>query len=62
MLYTVLLVILILILLGGVGGPYIGARWPVGYGAGYGGMGIVGILLVVLLVMMIIGLVPVWRY
>jgi hypothetical protein len=60
--YTILLVILILILLGGIGGPYISSRWPVGYGAGYPGMGIIGVLLIILLVLMIMGAVPVWRY
>jgi hypothetical protein len=60
--YTILLVILILILLGGIGGPYVGARWPVGYGAGYPGMGILGVLLIILVVLMIMGTVPVWRY
>ena len=33
----VLLAILVLILIGGVGAPYIGNPWPNGYGFGWGG-------------------------
>lgn len=55
LLATVLVVILILILLGGVGGPYVGAPWPAHYGVGYGGMGIVGIILIVILILALTG-------
>lgn len=51
----VLLVILILILLGGVGGPYLGTGMPYGYGAGHYGIGIVGILLIVLVILLVTG-------
>ena len=55
MLTTILIVILVLILLGGVGGPYVGAPWTYGYGWGHGPVGIVGILVIVLLVMLLTG-------
>lgn len=52
---TVLIVILVLILLGGLGGPYVNAPWPQHYGVGYGGMGVLGILLIVLIVLLAMG-------
>lgn len=55
MLGTVLIVILILILLGGVGGPYINPAWSYGYGAGHYGIGIVGILIIVLIILLLTG-------
>ena len=55
LLATVLVVILILILLGGVGGPYVGSPWPAHYGVGYGGMGVVGIILIVILILALTG-------
>lgn len=52
---TVLVVILILILLGGLGGPYIGAPWPAHYGVGYGGMSVLGIILIIVLILALTG-------
>ena len=54
----ILLIILLLILFGGLGGPYVGAPWPRGYGFGYAPIGIVGILVVVLLVLLLLGRFP----
>ena len=51
----VLVIILILILLGGIGGPYIGAPFTYGYGLGHGGIGIIGIVLLVLIVLLVMG-------
>jgi hypothetical protein len=50
-----LIVLLILILCGGIGGPYVGAPWPHAYGLGNGGIGIVGIILIVLVVLLLTG-------
>lgn len=52
MLGTVLLVILILALLGGVG-PW--APYGYGYGYGHGGAGLVGLLLIVVLILFVTG-------
>lgn len=52
---TVLVVILILILIGGLGGPYIGAPWPAHYGVGYPGMSVIGIILIIVLVLALTG-------
>jgi hypothetical protein len=46
-----ILLILVIVLLGGLGGPYIGA--PYGYGYGHGGVGVVGILVIVLVVLLL---------
>jgi hypothetical protein len=51
----VLVVLLVLILLGGVGGPYIGAPWSTGYGGGYYGIGGIGLLLVIILIFALMG-------
>lgn len=51
----ILLIILIVILLGGVGGPYVGAPWPHGYGLGNPGIGLLGVLLIVLIVLLVTG-------
>jgi hypothetical protein len=51
----VLLVILVAILLGGVGGPYVNAPWGYGYGFGHGGIGLVGVLLIILIVLLATG-------
>lgn len=55
MLMTVLVVVLILVLLGGVGGPYVGAPWSHGYGFGTGGISIVGVILIILVVLLLTG-------
>jgi hypothetical protein len=55
MIGIILIVVLILILLGGIGGPYVGAPWQYGYGYSHGGIGIVGIILIVLVVLVLMG-------
>ena len=47
----ILIVILIIILIGGVGGPYVGAPWQYGFGYNHGGIGVIGLLLIILLVL-----------
>ena len=49
---TILLIILVLILLGGVGGPYVHPGWQPGYGMGWYGNG--GLILVIVLVIFLI--------
>ena len=51
----ILVIILIIILLGGIGGPYVNPNWQYGYGSGHYGMGIIGIVLVVLLILILLG-------
>lgn len=51
----VLLVILVLILFGGIGGPYIHSGIQPGYGFGYGGIGVVGVILIVVLILVLSG-------
>jgi hypothetical protein len=51
----VLLVIVILLLFGGIGGPQLGAPWAHGYGYGNGGIGILGVVLIILVVLALIG-------
>ena len=51
----VLLVILVLILFGGIGGPYIHSGILPGYGFGYGGIGVVGVILIVVLILVLSG-------
>jgi hypothetical protein len=50
---TILLVLLVIILLGGIGGPYLGV--PYGYGLGHGGIGVIGIILIVVVILAIMG-------
>jgi hypothetical protein len=52
---TILIIILIIVLLGGFSGPYIGRPGLYGYGFGHTGIGIVGILLIVLVVLLLLG-------
>ena len=54
----VIAIILILILFGGIGGPYVGAPWTRGYGYGYGGIGIIGVLLILFLILALSGRFP----
>ena len=49
---TILLIILVLILLGGLGGPYVNPGWQPGYGMGWYGNG--GLILVIVLVIFLI--------
>jgi hypothetical protein len=51
----ILVVLLVLILVGGLGGPYIGAPWSIGYGGGYYGIGGIGLILVIVLVLVLLG-------
>jgi hypothetical protein len=51
----ILVVLLVLILLGGIGGPYIGAPWSTGYGGGYWGVGGVGLVLVIIIILILMG-------
>jgi hypothetical protein len=51
----VLVILLVVILLGGLGGPYVGAPWPAHYGVGYGGMSVVGIILIVVVILALTG-------
>jgi hypothetical protein len=57
----ILIILLILILLGGVGGPYVHPAWRPGYGAGWYGNGLIGLLLIVVLILIIVGYLPAWR-
>jgi uncharacterized membrane protein len=43
--------LLIIVLLGGLGGPYIGAPWSYQHG----GIGVVGIILIVLVILLLTG-------
>jgi len=51
----ILVILLILILLGGVGGPLLGAPWPHAYGFGNGGVSVIGLVLVILVVLLLLG-------
>ena len=51
----VLVILLVLILLGGVGGPYVGAPWRYGYGFSHGGVGVIGLVLIILLILLLLG-------
>ena len=55
MIGLVLVILLVLILLGGVGGPYLNAPWGYGYGAGHYGVGLVGVILIILIVLLLLG-------
>lgn len=52
---VVLVVILVLVLLGGIGGPYVGAPWTYGYGVGHGSIGTLSVLLIVVLILLLMG-------
>ena len=51
----ILLIILILVLLGGVGGPYLSGGWQYGYGAGHYGVGLIGLILIIVVVLLLLG-------
>jgi hypothetical protein len=55
---TILIIVLVIILLGGLGGPAVNPNWRLGYGTGYGGMGVVGLILIILLILILVGRVP----
>ena len=48
-------IVLVLVLVGGLGGPYIGAPWTYGYGYGHAPVGIIGVILIVLLILLLMG-------
>ena len=48
---TILLIILVIFLLGGVSGRFGGY----GYGFGHGGIGVIGVLIIILLVLVLTG-------
>jgi hypothetical protein len=53
---TLLIIILIIILIGGVGPRfYSGAPWQPGYGFGNSGIGLVGVLLIIVIVLLLTG-------
>jgi hypothetical protein len=53
---TILLIILIVILVGGVGPRfYSGAPWQPGYGFGNGGISLITILLIIVIVLLLTG-------
>ena len=52
---VVVLVILVLILLGGVGGPYVRPNWQYGYGYGNFGVGWLGAVVVIFLILWLLG-------
>ena len=52
---TILIIIVVLILLGGVGGPYVNSGWQPGYGMGWYGNGGIGLVLVILLILFAVG-------
>ena len=58
MIGLILVIILIIILIGGIGGPYVGAPWPYGYGFHHGGVGVIGLILIILVVLMLLGRIP----
>lgn len=51
----ILVILLVLILVGGVGGPYLGAPWPHAYGLGNSGISVVGLVLIILVVLLLTG-------
>lgn len=55
MIWTILIVILVLILLGGVGGPYVRPGWQPGYGAGWYGNGAIVVILLILILFFLFG-------
>jgi hypothetical protein len=52
---TILLIVLVIILLGGLGGPYVNPGWRPGYGAGWYGNGLIGLVLLILVVWLLVG-------
>jgi Protein of unknown function (DUF3309) len=54
----ILVIFLVVILLGGVGGPYVRAPWTYGYGYGHSGIGLLGVLLIILIILMLSGRMP----
>lgn len=51
----VLVAIIVLVLLGGVGGPYVHPGWQLGYGYGWPGNGLIGVIFIVILILVLMG-------
>lgn len=51
----ILLIVAILLLFGGLGGPYIGAPWATGYGLGMGGNGFLILIVIIVIVLVFTG-------
>jgi hypothetical protein len=51
----VLVIVLVVILLGGVGGPYLGAPWQPGYGWGNSANGVIVLVLIVVIILWAMG-------
>lgn len=51
----IVLVILVIVLLGGVGGPIVRPNWQYGYGYGNYGVGGIGAILVIFLILWLMG-------
>jgi hypothetical protein len=51
----VVLILLVVILLGGVGGPRFNPNWQYGYGYGTPGIGLLGAVLVIFLILWLLG-------
>ena len=52
---TILVILLVIILLGGLGGPYINPGWHAGYGAGWYGNGGIGLILLIVIILVVLG-------
>ena len=52
---TILVIILVLILLGGIGAPYINAGWQPGYCYGWYGNGGIGLVLLIIIILLFAG-------
>lgn len=54
--WTVVIILLIVVLVGGVGPHYYsGAPWQPGYGAGWYGNGAIGLILIIVVVLLLFG-------
>jgi hypothetical protein len=51
----ILIIILIVVLAGGVGGPYLGAPWQPGYGWGHSANGLIVFVLIVVVILWAMG-------
>jgi Protein of unknown function (DUF3309) len=54
MLWTILIVVLIIVLLGGVAGPRLNSSLAYGYGAGHGGIGVIGVILIIVVIVWLV--------
>jgi hypothetical protein len=53
--FVIIVIVLAILLIGGVGGPYVNPGWQPGYGTGWYGNGLIGIILVVVLILLLTG-------